>query len=152
MNCRSSNAVLRALAAASVLIASTASAIEYRAVDAPVAVMYDAPSAKGKRLFLLRRFTPVEQIVAVEGFVKVREPEGALGWVEKKALTERRQVMVSAARAQVRLNGDDGAALVFEADKGVALELVEGAKDGWAKVRHLDGPAGMVRVSQVWGL
>lgn len=114
--------------------------------------MYDAPSGKGKRLFLLRRFTPVEQIVAVEGFVKVREPEGALGWVEKKALSERRQVIVTAPRAQIRLNGDDGSALVFEADKGVALELLEGAKDGWAKVRHLDGAAGMVRVSQVWGL
>ena len=134
------------------LFAGPSLALDFKAVEAPVSVLYDAPSAKGKKLFLLKRYTPVEVIVSVEGFIKVREPEGAIGWVEKKTLTDKRQVLVIAPKAQIRVSPTADAALVFEAEKGVAMELLEPAKDGWAKVKHIDGPAGMVRLTQVWGL
>ena len=132
--------------------ATSAFALDFKAIEVPAAVLYDSPSAKGKKLFLLKRFTPVEVIVTVEGFTKIREPEGAIGWVEKKALSDKRQTIVTAAKAQVRASAAADAAMVFEAEKGVALELVEPAKEGWAKVKHIDGAAGMVRVTQVWGL
>lgn len=134
------------------LFAGPSVALDFKAVEAPVSVLYDAPSVKGKKLFLLKRYTPVEVIVSVEGFIKVREPEGAIGWVEKKTLTDKRQVLVIAPKAQIRVSPTADAALVFEAEKGVAMELIEPAKDGWAKVKHIDGPAGMVRLTQVWGL
>lgn len=142
----------KALGALLLAVAMPALGLDFKAVEAPVAVLYDAPSLKGKKLYLLKRYTPVEVVVGVEGFTKVREPDGAIGWVEKKVLTDKRQVLVSAAKAQVRIAPAADAALVFEAEKGVALELVEPARDGWAKVRHLDGQSGMVRVTQVWGL
>lgn len=132
--------------------ATPALALDFKAVEAPVTILYDAPSAKGKKLFLLKKYTPLEVIVALEGFTKVREPEGAIGWVEKKNLSDQRQLLVTAAKAQVRVAPAADAALVFEAEKGVALELVEPARDGWAKVKHLDGATGMVRITQVWGL
>ena len=142
-----------ALFSAALAGASTpAAAIDYKAIEPAAAILYDTPSAKGRKLFLLRKYTPVEVIVAVEGFVKVREPEGAIGWVEKKALGDRRQVIVTAAKAQVRGEARTDAAPVFEAEKGVALELVDPPKDGWAKVKHVSGQVGMVRVTQVWGL
>lgn len=140
------------LAVAGSLAAMPAVGIEYKSIDAPVAVLYDAPSLKGGKRFLLKRYTPVEVVVSVEGFTKVREPEGAIGWVEKQVLANKRQLMVTVAKAQVRAAADEASALVFEAEKNVALELVEPAKDGWVKVRHLDGQVGMVRISQVWGL
>jgi SH3-like domain-containing protein len=140
------------LLAAGSLLASPAKALDFKAVEAPVAILFDAPSQMGKKLFLLKRYTPVEVIVSLEGFVKVREPEGAIGWIDKKSLTDRRQVLVSVARAQVRATPDETGSLVFEAEKGVALELVEPAREGWAKVKHVDGQAGVVRVTQVWGL
>jgi len=132
--------------------AASAQALDFKSIDAPVAILYDSPSAKGKRIFLLKRLTPVEVIVSVEGFTKVREPDGAIGWVEKKTLTDKRQVLVTATRAQVRIQPNPDSAVVFEAAKGVALELIEPGKDGWAKVKHIDGPAGMVKITQVWGL
>lgn len=142
----------KALVALLLMAAGPALALDFKAIEMPVAVMYDAPSVNGKKIYLLKRYTPVEVIVGVEGFTKVREPEGAIGWVEKKALTDKRQVLVSVAKAQVRTAAAADAPLVFEAEKGVALELVEPARDGWAKVRHLDGQSGMVRIIQVWGL
>lgn len=138
--------------AALALAATPALALDFKSVDAPVSILYDAPSVKGKKLFLLKKYTPLEVIVSVEGFTKVREPEGAIGWVEKKALSDKRQLLVTAAKAQIRASSAPDAALVFDAEKGVALELLEPAKDGWVKVRHLDGATGVVRITQVWGL
>lgn len=133
-------------------VSSNALALDFKAVDAPVAILYDAPSTKGKRLFLLPRYTPVEMLVSVGGFIKVREPEGALGWIEKKDITDQRTLVVTAPMAQIRLAADEGADLVFEAVTGLALKLVDPPREGWAKVRHVDGPEGYVRVTQVWGL
>ena len=62
------------------------------------------------------------------------------------------EVLVTASLAQVRREANDDAPLVFEAQKGVALEFVEPAVAGWARVRHRDGMSGYVRASQVWGL
>lgn len=42
-------------------------AIDYRSVEAPVAVLYDAPSQKAKKLYLLKAQTPVELVVRLEG-------------------------------------------------------------------------------------
>ncbi len=133
------------------LASAPAFAIDYRSVES-AAVLYDAPSVKGKPLFVIRRFTPVEAVIGLEGWVKVRDAEGGMAWIEKKHLSEQRTVQIAVARAQVRDAADDAAPLAFEAEKGVALELVEVAGGGWARVRHRDGQSGFVRGNQVWGL
>ncbi|MBL8441344.1 MAG: hypothetical protein JNK96_08990 [Betaproteobacteria bacterium] len=140
---------------AAVLLAMTAAlpaaAVEYRSIDAPVAVMYDAPSLKGKKLYLIRRFAPVETVVPLEGWTKVRDAEGTLAWVESKVLGERRTVVVTASRAEVRQADKPEAPLLFEAEKWVAFEFLEPASPGWVKIRHRDGATGYVRSTQVWG-
>ena len=128
-----------------------ANAIEYRTVDTAT-VLYDAPSQKGSKLFVIRRDTPVEVVVGLEGWSKVRDAEGTLAWIERKYLAERRSVIVTAERAEVRQKAEDGASLVFEAEKSVALEYLETAPGGWVKVRHRDGQVGYVRANQIWGL
>ena len=90
--------------------------------------------------------------MSLEAFVKIREPEGALGWVDKKSLTDKRTVLITLPKAQIRVKADAAAAVLFEAEKGVALDLVESLPDGWAKVRHLDGTVGFVRSTQAWGI
>lgn len=138
---------LASLAAAS----SSAIAIEYRSVETAT-VLYDAPSVKGKPLFVIKRYTPVEPVVSLEGWTKVRDAEGGLAWIEKKHLSEQRTVLVTASSAQIRREANDDAPVAFEADKGVALELLEPVAGGWAKVKHRDGQSGFVRGNQVWGL
>ncbi len=127
------------------------SAIEYRTVDA-AAVLYDAPSQRGSKLFVIKRDTPVELVVGLEGWTKVRDAEGGLAWIEKKFLSERRSVIVTADRAEVRQKAEEGSPLVFEAEKNVALDYVETMPGGWVKVRHRDGSIGFVRANQIWGL
>ncbi|MDR2624894.1 MAG: hypothetical protein LBC37_01015 [Zoogloeaceae bacterium] len=129
-----------------------AGAQEYRSVSAVAAILYDAPSIEGKKLYLVKHGTPLEVLVRVEGMTKVRDAEGGIAWIVNSALTTRRMVVITADQAEVRQAANEDAALVFRADKWVALELLEGAPPGWAKVRHQDGASGFIRMMQVWGL
>jgi SH3-like domain-containing protein len=126
-------------------------AIEYRTVGAAT-VLYDAPSQRGSKLFVIKRDTPVELVVSLEGWAKVRDAEGGLAWIEKKFLVEKRMVIVNASRAEIRQKADESAPLAFEAEKNVALDYLETAAGGWVKVHHRDGATGFVRANQIWGL
>jgi len=137
---------LTALAAA-----SPAWALDYRSV-VEAAPAYDAPSAKSKPLFVMLAGTPVELVVSLEGWSKVRDSRGDLTWIEKKHLAEKRNVIVRQDRAQVRAAAEEKAALVFEAERDVVLELIEAVPGGWIKVRHRDGQSGFLKAAQVWGL
>ena len=152
--------VRRFFAAALIVAASTgATAAEFRSVADPAIVLYDAPSVKAKPLYILGHGTPLEVIVPVEGWVKVKDVDGTFGWVEKKGLAERRMLIVRPPAAEVRASADEKAALVFRAEPGVLLELAEpvtsaasAAVPGWVKAKHPDGQSGFVRITQVFGL
>lgn len=126
-------------------------ALEYRSIASDHTVMYDVPSLRGKKLFLASRFYPVEVIVDLQSFVKVRDVAGDLAWVEKKNLAVKRTVLVNVPLADVRKAPDAGAPLVFQAENNVVLEVVESVGNGWLKVRHADGAVGYVQLAQVWG-
>lgn len=129
-----------------------AAAIDYRSVDAPAAILYDAPSQKGKKLYLIKAQTPVEVVVRLDGWSKVRDAEGTLAWIESRYLAERRMLVVTAAKAEIRQAERPDASILVELDKWVAVEFLEAASTGWAKVRHRDGATGYIRSTQVWGL
>lgn len=132
--------------------AGTALALDYRSVEVPVAILYDSPSQKGKKLYLIRSQTPVEVFMRLEGWAKVRDAEGTLAWIESKQLSERRTLMVTAPRAEIRQSDKPDAPVVGELEKWVVVDFLEPAAPGWAKVRHRDGITGYVRSTQVWGL
>ncbi len=139
-------------AAAAMALAGFAQGADYRTVAENAAVMYDAPSRASTPIYVASRFYPVEVIVNLDAWVKVRDHTGTLSWVEKKSLSERRMVLVTAPGAEVRSRADDAAPAAFQVAQNVALELVEIAPGGWIRVRHADGATGYLKSSLVWGL
>lgn len=138
---------------------AAAFAAEFRSTAEPATILYDAPSTRAKGLFVLGRETPLEVIVVLEGWIKVRDVAGTIGWVERKNLAERRTLVVKVPLAAVRANPEDAAPLVFQAEQNVLLEPAEPITSaaattmpGWVKVRHQDGQMGYVRIAQVFGL
>ena len=128
-------------------------AADFRAVVEEAAVLYDAPSAQSKKLFVVNQGYPLEVIVVVEGWIKVRDANGGLSWVDAKQVSAKvRTVMVKAPVAQVRQAADDNAPVTFQAQQNVLLDLTEVVAGGWLRVRHRDGVAGFIRVAQVWGI
>ena len=114
-------------------------------------VMYDAPSIKSSKLYVTSAHLPVEAVVNVEGWVKVRDSSGSLAWVEKNALSEQRFVVVTAPIADVYQIADESAELIFQAQESVVMEWISSDTPGWVRVRHRDGQSGYVKASQVWG-
>ena len=148
-----------ALALAAMFVAGTAGAADYRTTAEVPTLLYDAPSLKARPLFVYGRDVPLEVVVTVEGWTKIRDAGGAFGWIPNKNLAERRVLLVRVPVADVRANPDDAAPLVFRAEQNVLLDLAESAASpattatpGWVKARHRDGQTGYVRVNQVFGL
>lgn len=138
--------------------ALTADAVDFRATTDAATVLYDAPSARSKPLFIYGRDVPVEALVSVEGWTKIRDAGGTIGWMQAKALSDKRMVVVRVPVADVRATAEEGAPVVFRAERDVLLEIAETAASpsatvapGWLKVRHRDGQMGYVRLAQVFG-
>jgi SH3-like domain-containing protein len=136
---------------AGLLVSGNAAAVEFRSVTESAAILYDAPSTKGQKLFVLSQGYPVEVVVRVEGWTKIRDDTGEFAWIENNRLSERHTVMVKVASAEARQAASENSPVAFTAEKSVFLELVDMAS-GWAKVRHRDGTIGFIKVSQLWGL
>jgi len=145
--------IRRALAAAALALAATgASAAEFASIANAGTILYDGPSANAARLFVAPRGMPVELLSVIRLWVRVRDADGDVMWVERGDLSPKR-MLITTTPAMVRAHANDAAEVVFQADRGVLLELVEAAPaPGWTRVRHSDGTTGYVRVSEVWGL
>jgi SH3-like domain-containing protein len=144
----------RALAAAllgAVGSSGAAVALDFRAVADSAAVLYDGPSVKAKPVFIVNRGYPLEIVVSVEGWVKVRDASGALAWIESRQLTDKRTVMVKVPSAPIRQKPEDNAPVSFQAQQNVVLELLE-VSGAWVYVRHREAGTGYVKAQQVWGV
>jgi len=115
-------------------------------------VLYDAPSAKAKKLYVIGRSYPVEVVVVVEGWTKIRDAGGELTWIESKNLSAQRTVMIKVARADIRQAAADTAPIAFQAEQNVLLDLIELTGSGWARVAHRDGQSGYIKLNQIWGV
>lgn len=138
------------------LLPGMASALEYRSVATPKAVLYDAPSLQGKKLFVAGQGYPVEVIVNLGNWIKVRDPHGSLSWMEAKDLSATRTLIVTAAQAEVHESADAASKVIFRTEKNVVLEMLDPPDTGpagkaWIKVRHRDGLSGYVLSSSLWG-
>ena len=126
-------------------------AVPFISIGDQPAILYDGPSGKANKVFVLSRHYPLEVLVKLDKWTKARDAEGAIGWIENSAVGSRRHAMVAMAVADIRAMPSTTAPLIFEAQRGVLLEITGPVADSWLPVRHRDGQAGFVRAAQLWG-
>ena len=127
-------------------------ALDFRSVAVPKAVLFDAPSSAAKKVLLLNQHYPVEVVVNLGEWLKVRDAEGSLNWVEAKQLSNKRTVLVKQNQAEIKQSADANAKVLATVDKEVLLELVDAKpNNGWLKVKHRDGLVGYLPIGAVWG-
>jgi hypothetical protein len=134
------------------LASCTAFAFDFKTVGPHSVILYDAPSAKGGKLFIAPSGMPVEVMLSYGEWVKVRDAAGDMAWTEARGLSAKRNVIVRVAGAKVRAAPEENAAVLMTADKNVLLELVDPEAGPWVRVRHRDGINGYVKASEVWGI
>jgi SH3-like domain-containing protein len=123
----------------------------YASIADKPAIVYDSPSAKGEKQFIFARFQPVEVLVRLDKWAKIRDADNTVGWVEITSLGNTRALQVIANIGEVRAAPNATAVIVFEAQKSVLLESTGPAVNGWLPVKHRDGQSGFIARAQVWG-
>ena len=145
--------IFASIAGAALLCAATSvQAFDFKSIGATPAVLYDAPSVRGGKLFIAPRGMPVEVVLSYGEWVKVRDASGDMAWTEAKLLSAKRNVVVRVNGAKVRPTADDGGIPLMTADKGVLLELADPQASTWVKVRHKDGIIGYIKANEIWGI
>jgi SH3-like domain-containing protein len=141
------------LAAVLALLAGSAQAIDYASVTRN-AILFETSSLQARKLAIIRSGTPVEVVVTSHDlqWVKVRDPSGAMSWIEGNALSKQRTVLVTVEKAAVRHEANERSPVVFEAARNVVFEFVSFDPSGWVKVQHASGGGGFLRSTEVWGL
>jgi hypothetical protein len=143
----------RLTASALFLLASAgAQAFDFKTIGATPAILYDAPSLKGGKLYVAPRGMPVDVVLSYGDWVKVRDASGEMAWTEANLLSPKRNVVVRSGGAKLRATPDDNGAVLMTADKGVLLELSEPPAPIWVKVRHRDGIIGYIKAIDIWGI
>ena len=139
--------------AASLLLAllQPAWALEYRSTGR-AALLYDAPSTAAGKVAIAGNGLPLEVVVDTEAWVKVRDPNGHLAWIEKSALGGPKSVMVKTEVSLIRQQPRSDADVVFRASHGVLLDIT-GDTDayGWLPVKHAGGLTGWMPAHEAWG-
>ena len=136
---------------ASLVFSISANALDFRSVAAAKVVVYDAPSLEATKLYILNAGYPVEIIVDLGDWLKVRDQQGGLSWIQNKHLTTKRTVL-TIEKADIKSIEDADSALLATVEKDVSLELVSPViNNGWVKVKHRDGIVGFVHASALWG-
>ena len=126
---------------------------EFRSVSVSKTILYEAPSATTKRIYLVSEGYPLEVIVNLGDWLKVRDPYGTLSWVESKNLQSKRTVIVKVDKANIFKEPELKSALLANIEKDVVIELSDPLiASGWIKVRYQQDLDGYIQASQVWGI
>ncbi|CAM8297571.1 SH3 domain-containing protein [Candidatus Methylopumilus universalis] len=126
---------------------------EFRSVISPKTILFEAPSATTKRIYLVGEGYPLEVIVNLGDWLKVRDPYGTLSWAESKNLQSKRTVIVKVDKANIYKEPESKSALIATIEKDVVIELSDPLiTNGWIKVRYQQDFDGYIQTSQVWGI
>jgi SH3-like domain-containing protein len=98
-----------------------------------------------------RKALPVEITAEFDTWRRVRDSEGAEGWVHLVNLSGKRSFLVAGKNTQPIFRGsDEKAELRAEAEAGVQGRLIR-CRDAWCKV-EVDGIKGYMRRDSIWGV
>ncbi|MBB6209250.1 SH3 domain-containing protein [Novispirillum itersonii] len=99
----------------------------------------------------MRRELPVEVIQEYETWRKIRDPDGAEGWVHQSMLTGRRTIMVRKDKAMLRRTADDTASAAAYLSQGVVGKLLQCPKGSDYCRVEVEGYQGWLRRNELWG-
>lgn len=142
------------LLAAAVLAAPAAAqkAVPYWASIGPTeARTRSGPGREFPAVWLYKRAgLPVEVIETYPNWRKLRDPDGAVGWMQANMVSERRTGMVRGGVAELLEKPQAGARVAWRAAPGV-IGTIAKCSDGWCLL-DVRGKAGWLPAGRLWGV
>ena len=140
----------RLLLLALLAVSAPAWALDFVATDR-AAILYDAPASQANKVAVVSAGYPLEVLVRLQDWVKVRDATGAIEWIAADALGPQATVMVNVPQATVYAQPSAASQALFQVNQGVAFPLL-GQSGGWAQVKLPNGASGYLPLAALWGL
>lgn len=113
-------------------------------------ILSDPSSAFAQIVVEAPRFYPLSVQGEKDGYLRVRDYEGRVGWIKKSQVDNTKGVAVEVARVNVRRGPGTNHPIVFKAYKGVTFKVLD-ERNGWLEVMHESGKRGWVSKPLTWG-
>lgn len=98
----------------------------------------------------VRKGLPVELVAEYEHWRKIRDQDGAEGWVHKNLLTGRRTALVQGGMASLLRKPDPEAETLAQVEPGVQARLLT-CRDDWCQI-EIPSQRGWLKRTQLWGV
>ena len=93
---------------------------------------------------------PVKVVRLYQGWRRVRDPDGAEGWIVARLLNPKRTaIVIGKGLAPMRAGANEAATLRWRVESGVVGTLGD-CNDGWCQF-NVNGRAGWVEQQRLWG-
>ncbi|WP_456385012.1 SH3 domain-containing protein [Desulfolithobacter sp.] len=117
--------------------------------------MRSGPGTRYRVLWILGEGFPLKVLKRSGNWLRVKDFEGTIGWVNKKLVNRTPHMIVkvhknSKKRINVRSGPGTKYRIVAKAYYGVVFKTLE-RKNGWVKVEHPGGVTGWIKRTLLWG-
>ena len=103
--------------------------------DADQAFLHEAPSDSTKKSFIVTRGYPLEVIVSLKEWKKVKDHEGLINWIKTSDLSSKRTVLNLKGENSIYLDPSSSSPILAKVTENVTLALLDAKKiDDWVKV------------------
>ncbi len=92
---------------------------------------------------------PLEIIAEFDNWRKIKDYEGAEGWISARLLSGRRTIMIQGEVRDLRRTAGERARVLLRAESGVIGRLLE-CRDDWCRV-EIEGQRGWLKRGEFWG-
>ena len=123
-------------------------------VNADQAFLYEAPSGSTKKSFIVTKGYPLEVIVSLKEWKKVKDHEGLINWIKTSDLSSKRSVLNLKGDNPIYLEPSSASPILAKVNENVTLELLDAKKiDDWVKVYSKVGDIeGFIKATDLWGI
>ena len=127
---------------------------DFMSVNADQAYLHEAPSQSTKKAFIVTKGYPLEVIVSLKEWKKVKDHEGLINWIKTSDLSSKRTVLNLKGENSIYLEASSESPMLAKVNENVALELLDEKKiDDWVKVYSKVGDIeGFIKATDLWGI
>ena len=127
---------------------------DFISVKAKQAVLFEGPSNTTEKMFIVTEGYPLEVLVSLKDWKKVKDHNGKISWIESKFTHIERTVLILKDDAVIFNQANDKSHKLANVDKFVVLKLNSPMLVGnWAEVKtQIEGLIGFINSKEVWGL
>ena len=127
---------------------------DFISVKVKQAVLFEGPSKTTEKMFIVTEGYPLEVLVSLKDWKKVKDHNGKISWIESKNTHNERTVLILKDDAVIFNQANEKSHKLANVDKFVVLKLNSSMLVGnWAHVKtQIEGLVGFINSREVWGL